>query len=561
MRDLPRIVALIGLLTLAVGIPVTEANHDQSGIGNSFADDAFENRWERLDRPVTEGAVVRTLWWGPGPYTPGLTEEYAESPGGTRLVQYFDKTRMEITDPEGNESALWYVTNGLLVVEMVEGRIQLGDGAFRDAEPAEIPVAGDPNNPSGPTYATLLRRLDDPARDLNDLVIDRIDREGNLTTEPDLANRGVGVGAYVSETGHSVAAPFWEVLNSSGPIFVDGDLSDGPLFQNPFYAVGFPITEPYWSTAVVAGIERDVLLQCFERRCLTYTPGNPAGFVVEAGNVGQHYHRWRYGSNGGEPDVETVDVFLIALGDDGQNGQPVGCMDSLIPVGVEIESASDPAQRVTRAVEALVAIEEQMVEGPAGLQLYNALAGSDLTVLSAEITSGLATVQMTGDVSVGGVCDEPRFIAQIRQTILQFDNVPATNVFLNDRLLPGYFGQERLDGGILATFDVNGEFFNLWTTNPDTIDEILALEAGDSRASIPNGELRRGPGLANHNAPWSWHLDPDTTSMAEVTIELCDGVPSYVEANLDQWIDQVGRYCPWGATLIYVADLRHSDGI
>ena len=28
---------------------------------------------------------------------------------------------------------------------------------------------------------------------------------------------------------------------------------------------------------------------------LTYTPGNPPGWEVEAGNVGSHYHQWRYG--------------------------------------------------------------------------------------------------------------------------------------------------------------------------------------------------------------------------------------------------------------------------
>ncbi len=37
-----------------------------------------------------------------------------------------------------------------------------------------------------------------------------------------------------------------------------------------------------------------MLLQCFERRCLTYTPGNEPGWQVEAGNVGQHYYAWRY---------------------------------------------------------------------------------------------------------------------------------------------------------------------------------------------------------------------------------------------------------------------------
>ncbi len=44
--------------------------------------------------------------------------------------------------------------------------------------------------------------------------------------------------------------------------------------------------------------------------------------------------------------------------------------------------------------------------------------------------------------------------------------------------------------------------------------------------------------------------------MAEVTIELCDGTPSYVEAHLDEWIEQVGRYCPWSARLVALEDRR-----
>ena len=39
----------------------------------------------------------------------------------------------------------------------------------------------------------------------------------------------------------------------------------------------------------------DVLVQAFERRIVTYTPDNPPGWQVEMGNVGQHYHGWRYG--------------------------------------------------------------------------------------------------------------------------------------------------------------------------------------------------------------------------------------------------------------------------
>jgi hypothetical protein len=44
----------------------------------------------------------------------------------------------------------------------------------------------------------------------------------------------------------------------------------------------------------VDGYYRDVLIQAFERRVLTYTPDNPPGWQVEAGNVGQHYYQWRY---------------------------------------------------------------------------------------------------------------------------------------------------------------------------------------------------------------------------------------------------------------------------
>jgi hypothetical protein len=37
-----------------------------------------------------------------------------------------------------------------------------------------------------------------------------------------------------------------------------------------------------------------VLVQAFERRIMTYTPSNGAGFQVEMGNVGKQYYSWRY---------------------------------------------------------------------------------------------------------------------------------------------------------------------------------------------------------------------------------------------------------------------------
>ncbi|MEZ4569678.1 MAG: hypothetical protein R2849_04990 [Thermomicrobiales bacterium] len=42
-------------------------------------------------------------------------------------VQYYDKARMEITNPGSDSDSIWYVTNGLLVVKLVTGKMQVGD--------------------------------------------------------------------------------------------------------------------------------------------------------------------------------------------------------------------------------------------------------------------------------------------------------------------------------------------------------------------------------------------------------------------------------------------------
>lgn len=115
-----------------------------------------------------------------------------------------------------------------------------------------------------------------------------------------------------------------------------------------------------------------------------------------------------------------------------------------------------------------------------------------------------------------------------------------------------------LHEGVLATFDVDGEAFQVWVTNPQTVQQILDLAAGESLANIPNGVILRGPGAADHNLPWSWHLDPEEIEMAEMTTEVCDGRPSYVEGHLDEFVDSVGRYCPWSARLVSVEVLGSS---
>jgi alkylglycerol monooxygenase len=93
---------------------------------------------------------------------------------------------------------------------------------------------------------------------------------------------------------------------------------------------------------------------------------------------------------------------------------------------------------------------------------------------------------------------------------------------------------------------VDRETFVLRATDPETIR--LATENFRGRnAMFPIGPLLPGPG--GFNAPWSWHFDPDRVRMAEIAIEVCDGRPSYVEENLQ---DFLGTYCPWGARVVAI---------
>ncbi len=260
------------------------------------ANQHFQRTWARTDQPVMSGQVSRTWMWGPEGYAGEVQENYQEAPGGVRTVQYFDKSRMEITNPDADQNSIWYVTNGLLVMELITGEMQLGDAFFLPFNPAAVNVAGDSDDPTGPTYATFGQLLDAPSAVAGSVFTQRVDREGNLTSDPSLAIHNVTAAHHVLEPGidHQVASVFWTFMNSTGPVYENGSFTVDKLFQNPFYATGYPVTEPYWADVKIGGTYQDVLMQCFERRCLTYNPANPAGWQVEAGNVGQHYHHWRY---------------------------------------------------------------------------------------------------------------------------------------------------------------------------------------------------------------------------------------------------------------------------
>ncbi len=308
MKKRTGLFALAALTALAVMIPLLASI---AVAAPNFADPNFRQVWERTDKILTERTNVgRGFVWGPESVFSG-NEAYAEAPGGQRLVQYYDKARMEINNPTGNRNDPNFVTSGLLVKELVLGRQQNGDnvGNFTQGQPSDVQVAGDPNtggnNAIAPTYRSF-RNLATFNQDnrvdpkLSQQVTQQIDRAGNVTTitSPD---PNVRITAYEAATGHNIADVFIAYGNTQGQIWNGSSYVNGAVFfPNATYVLGLPITDPYWGKAVVAGQTKDVLIQLFERRVLTYTPTNDANSKVEMGNVGQHYYRWRYLENLGQ---------------------------------------------------------------------------------------------------------------------------------------------------------------------------------------------------------------------------------------------------------------------
>ena len=90
------------------------------------------------------------------------------------------------------------------------------------------------------------------------------------------------------------------------------------------------------------------------------------------------------------------------------------------------------------------------------------------------------------------------------------------------------------------------EEFRVRSASPEFIAQAraqLALPVA-RRHLFAAGPIRGGDGGVNTG--WSWHFTGDV-ALAELSIELCDGRPSMVEADLGYWLRTVGSFCPWGS--------------
>ena len=424
------IVTLIGVSLL----PVRQADSP------TFANPAFEEIWSARSAS-TSGFDL----WGSEPLAWRI-ESYADAPGGRRIVQYFDRGRMELGLPDsGREEPQVY--QGLLALELTTGRIHLGDSLTASRTPPSIPIDSGSPDDRVPTYAALSNVVQEraPSRLGRDLPVAWIDSTGQPAPgSPVVPLRGA---EYIEQTGHNLP-----------------DVTVSFFARRPFgtmgwiEAMGLPISEPYWTIYRRDGTPLPSLIQVFERRILVYTPALPAEQRFTTANTGRHYYRWRYETDPPRrwpdprpgrdaPDIRVPDGFAAGVYAS-DLGTPVGL--ALGPAGniwavtaegrvlrIDSEREDGSADRVTVIAEDL--------PNPRGI----AITGTTIYV---PVDGGVVRID---DNDLNGVADRMSYVTRNLDPAPGSRGAPVIDgqgrVFVAGTLVPG--GDQR----VVARLNGDGE--------------------------------------------------------------------------------------------------------
>jgi hypothetical protein len=126
--------------------------------------------------------------------------------------------------------------------------------------------------------------------------------------------------------------------------------------------------------------------------------------------------------------VEQAKLYMIAIGDNGQSGQKIGCGDSLVPVTRDIPSGLTTEGKIEALLDLLFSLTDPNY-GQSGF--VNSVANSDLFVEEIDVQGNTAAIYLSGQVSVAGVCDEPRVEAQIAGVAKQFPGITNAIIIYN----------------------------------------------------------------------------------------------------------------------------------
>jgi hypothetical protein len=318
---------------------------------NSFAHPSFEQEWQ----------TNPDLWGNPGAIQ---VEPYREAKNGARVVQYFEKGRMELTRPDDTNSPT-YTGDGRIVLEMISGRVQRGDFYYFQYDGAESPVSGDSTfatNSGAPSYRafqSLLGRNAPTTGNPVRLALPTPEDESfflrfaSVQVDPALGTLATNV-SYIQQTSHNVPDVFWNYLNQTK--------ANGELRFNWRTLFGLPLTDAYWTKVRAGGAPQDILVQLYERRVLLYNPALPQGQQVYLGNVGTDYYRWRYvlpelplvndsvdpdeGNGSVTPKVAETGTIMRFRGSGFTPNEPVNAWLELVDEGNLLDYSSVPVVQI-----------------------------------------------------------------------------------------------------------------------------------------------------------------------------------------------------------------------
>lgn len=145
------------------------------------------------------------------------------------------------------------------------------------------------------------------------------------------------------------------------------------------------------------------------------------------------------------PPLEEVRIFLVELEEGAAGGEEAaetpragdtfGCGDRLRAVAVPVATEGVATEgRIAAALGSLL-------EASGGQGLYTALERSELEVERVEPVAGvegLYRVHLTGQLRLGGVCDNPRVRAQLEATARQFAGVEDVEISIDGQPLESF---------------------------------------------------------------------------------------------------------------------------
>ncbi len=234
---------------------------------------------------------------------------------------------------------------------------------------------------------------------------------------------------YFPQTRHNVCNQQTGVgfLNYWQTHGLEFDGQRGKSYGESLALFGYPITEPYQTT--VEG--KTVQVQWFERARFEWHPSNPTAYKVLLGRLGATLLE----TQAPVGTVSRVNIYLIALGDNGRSGPRIGCDDSVIAVARDIPPTTAP---LSAALNLLLGIRTQFY-GESGL--YNSLYQSEIRIDRVTVTEGRALIELSGNMRLSGACDSPRVLAQLSETARQFPTVNQVAIFLNGQRIEDALSQ------------------------------------------------------------------------------------------------------------------------